>query len=742
MDLTSTLARFVNSKVRKRGQHYFRGGRVDLAACDSEKVEAEVTGSSQYAVHLTRDAQALRASCTCPFGHRAEACKHIWAVILAADAKGGLMGSGGNPPNRLVVEATAKNAAPSVRARQERARPKPQPTRRIQAAPPPPAWRKVMDQLDRTSVPLAPYPAGSILYVIDLPGTLKTQQLALELLTGRKKRDGSWGKLYRLNLNRGDIPSLPDPADRKILSLIAGASLGGVWTNWYYPGVSHIPSPCTVQGEAASLLLPLLCDTGRCRMGAGPEAEAEPLAWNEEHPWELWLEVREDEGGNCVVAGSLRSGEERLAPGQTAFLLPGGCLYIDGQISRLTPDDARRWFPLLRENGVLRVPAADREELLRRLLASPGLPRLDLPESMRFEETRPTPRPRLRLLPAKGLPNEWPRAELAFLYGDQEVAADAPGRGLYQAEERRLLLRDLETERLSADRLLELGFRPGAHAVGRKPSLQIPTTRVPKTVRALLAEGWSVEAEGKLHRAAGSFRLGVASGVDWFELHGDVEFEGETVRLPELLAALRRGEGFIPLSDGSLGVLPEEWLKKLAPMARLGQEEGGHLRFRPAQAALLDAWLADDPQATWDETFEHARQRLRGFSGIAPAEAPPGFHGDLRGYQRAGLGWLHFLRDFGFGGCLADDMGLGKTVQVLALLEARRELRAEEGLPPSLVVVPRSLIFNWLAEAAHFTPELRVLDHTGIGRAREGEPFAGCDLVLTTYGTLRRDVAA
>ena len=155
-----------------------------------------------------------------------------------------------------------------------------------------------------------------------------------------------------------------------------------------------------------------------------------------------------------------------------------------------------------------------------------------------------------------------------------------------------------------------------------------------------------------------------------------------------------------------------------APIARLGTAEGDHLRFRSVQAVLLDAWLADEPEVdACDEAFERARQRLHGFAGIAPAAAPPGSRGELRGYQRAGLGWLHFLREFGFGGCLADDMGLGKTVQVLALLEARRAAReAGDGLPPSLVVVPRSLVFNWNAEAAHFTPRLRVLDYTGTAR--------------------------
>ncbi len=91
-------------------------------------------------------------------------------------------------------------------------------------------------------------------------------------------------------------------------------------------------------------------------------------------------------------------------------------------------------------------------------------------------------------------------------------------------------------------------------------------------------------------------------------------------------------------------------------------------------------------------------------------------------------------------------MGLGKTVQVLALLESRRQLRAEstngQRPGPSLVVVPRSLIFNWRQEAARFTPAMRVLDHTGTSRRRgKTDHFGDYDLVLTTYGTLRRDAA-
>ncbi|MGH9887142.1 MAG: DEAD/DEAH box helicase, partial [bacterium] len=230
------------------------------------------------------------------------------------------------------------------------------------------------------------------------------------------------------------------------------------------------------------------------------------------------------------------------------------------------------------------------------------------------------------------------------------------------------------------------------------------------------------------------------SGVDWFDLEGTAEFGEQSVPLPRLLQALRSGKRTVTLDDGTIGMIPEDWASRYGLLATMTPGTGDLVRFSAAQVGLLDALLAVQPQTDVDEVFRAARERLAGFSGLEPMAAPPGFLGRLRSYQRAGLGWLHFLRGLGFGGCLADDMGLGKTIQVLALLQSLRDLR-EPGAAtkPSLVVVPRSLIFNWKAEAARFTPELRVVDHTGVGRARTAAPFGEADLVLTTYGTLRRD---
>ncbi|HBL31932.1 MAG TPA: helicase SNF2 [Acidobacteria bacterium] len=489
-----------------------------------------------------------------------------------------------------------------------------------------------------------------------------------------------------------------------------------------------------------------LCATGRCHLrDEHGEILEPPLAWHQGAPWELWLTVREGEDGGCEMTPELRGGNIRIDARDQPLLAQAGLLFARDFLVPVDTGGGAAWLPLLRRAGSLRVPAAEREDFLEMLLAAPVLPRLDLPPSLQFEEVATAPHPCLRLLPPKGASafgQDGPTAQLSFLYEGVEVPARAGRRGIYRKDERRFLLRDPDAEDRALTRLAALGFRQGPADPHGEPVLRIAPSRVPQAVRLLLADGWTVEAQGKVYRTAGRFQVRVASGIDWFELHGDIEFGGETVGLPLLLAALRRGDGFVPLGDGSLGLLPEEWLKRWEPLAGLGRAEGDHLRFEVPQAVLLDAWLAAEPEVTCDETFARARERLRGFSGIVPAEAPAGFRGSLRPYQQLGLGWLHFLRDFGLGGCLADDMGLGKTVQVLALLETRRTERRAAGLPPSLVVVPRSLVFNWLAEAAQFTPELRVLDHTGASRRQTVESFAEHDVVLVTYGTLRRDIEA
>ncbi|HEX7839881.1 MAG TPA: DEAD/DEAH box helicase, partial [Kofleriaceae bacterium] len=159
----------------------------------------------------------------------------------------------------------------------------------------------------------------------------------------------------------------------------------------------------------------------------------------------------------------------------------------------------------------------------------------------------------------------------------------------------------------------------------------------------------------------------------------------------------------------------------------------GALRVPRAAAPLLDAMLATLPDVEIDAAFRKLRARLASATAVEPCREPRSFRGELRPYQRDALGWFRFLDDIGLGGCLADDMGLGKTVQVLAMLAARRSPR------PSLVVAPKTVVFNWLDEARRFAPRLRVVDYTGPDRSARRAAAAEADLVVTSYPILRLD---
>jgi len=272
-------------------------------------------------------------------------------------------------------------------------------------------------------------------------------------------------------------------------------------------------------------------------------------------------------------------------------------------------------------------------------------------------------------------------------------------RGIYDSSTRQFIRRDEPLERSAVEQMQEAGIRSVAGAWGGDREWTLTPSKLPQVVRALADSGWKVSASGKLFRQPGKSSASVSSGVDWFELHGAVDYGETKAQLPKLLAALRRGETMVLLDDGSYGLLPEEWLRRFGHVASMGEADGEAIRFHPSQAGVLDALLATQPTVDCDETFKRVRTELAQFASIGPAEQPAGFIGCLRGYQQEGLGWMHFLRQFSFGGCLADDMGVGKTAQVLALLESRRELRTQAQVEaPSLVVVPKSLIFNWKQE--------------------------------------------
>lgn len=403
------------------------------------------------------------------------------------------------------------------------------------------------------------------------------------------------------------------------------------------------------------------------------------------------------------------------------------------------------WVDLLLRDPPLSVPDGEEAELVDRLLDMPNLPRLHLPENLQLKEVRVAPIPQILIQSPRGprWQQERLKGEVLFDYAGTLVRASSPQSAIVERHAGRCLIRDRAMEEIAWNQLVAAGCkrlidkRRGAHDV------EVMARELGGVVRNLMQKNWVVKADGKQVWQAGEIKFRVQSNIDWFELHGEADFGGRRITFPELLAALARGDSTVRLDDGSLGIIPEEWLKQFGMLAGLGTTDGDHLKFQAHQVGLLDALLASQPLVDFDQRFTEVRDKLKSFNGITSAAEPPGFCGELRAYQRDGVGWLRFLQEFQFGGCLADDMGLGKTVQMLAVLQDRvnemKSLKKSERRP-SLIVVPKSLLFNWRQECAKFTPKLRVLDYAGLDRADLRPDFDKYDVILTTYGTLRRDV--
>jgi superfamily II DNA or RNA helicase len=744
---------------------------------------ARVRGSRVYDVEITWDDGGLVLFCDCPYFESGEPCKHLWATILASDAKDYFSSKTRFNPQAVIYDfpesvyedeagfdedddedlddddpfeesrphlPTYGRPAPKRAVRQvwqppvAKPKPKPQP-------PPQPSWRQRLQEVAPAKPPAdARWPANrELLYQIDVGESTTSSVLMLNLSTREPKREGGWKQPATPHLVRGGIPHLPNPMDRQVLGLLSG-SVNHL--DWSFSPYQTIPTAYRLVDAFALAAMPLIAGTGRCTLlqSLSSTQEFTPLVWDDGEPWRFHLRLIRQGGAKCALTGWLRRGDEEMEI-STPALVTGSLVFTRDRVARLEEGAPFEWVAALRRVRRIEAPESEIESMLATLIEHPLGGRLEVPEDLRYEEVTIAPRPCLTVRAARryGWEKERLRAELSFDYDGRRVTEGLPGRGIYDAAGRKFVVRDGPAEAAAKAHLRQLGLTDLPPAWQEEvPALQLAPKHLPAVARACLDAGWHIEADGKIFRRPGAMQVRVASGVDWFELHGEVEYGGSTAKLPALLAALRRGDNMVRLDDGTYGLLPEEWLKRFGSFAGLGTAEKDHLRFRRNQTGLLDALLASQPEVNCDETFARVRDELRCFAGIGPGEQPAGFVGQLRDYQRDGVGWMDFLRRFGFGGCLADDMGVGKTAQVLALLEARRALRAgsngngsgkDAPCGPSLVVVPKSLVFNWKQEAARFTPQLRVLDHTGL--TRNVGSFSGYDIILTTYGTLRRDAA-
>jgi superfamily II DNA or RNA helicase len=741
------LRPLTSHNAQQRGWQYLN--RVEGLSHHDDSVTAAVVGAEVYDVEIRYTGGQLRVWCSCPyFADRSTGCKHLWATAVLALEQGWLTNlpanidvvmdfAGGEDYEFGVLDAG--DWEPAIRS----LTPVP-----LQA----PDWQRALAAVTLKSDRLTPSAIGDsqLHYVLTAPVRGTVTEVGVHLERIERQRDGRWSRPRRADLTADSIPQLPDGDDRWALSLMFATSPHGI---------------TRLNGPLLDVLLPRLGPTGRVRLrqshrnvpAIASEAER-PLAWDAGEPWRFTLVVERVEMSYRVDA-VLERGSERVSVHDFS-LLTDSVAVRDSVAAKVEPAGGFAWAVQLRARGAIAIPVESRRALIESLARS-AVEHIELPEELHWEERTVAPKFRAII----GRPHEergvcdvevevdYDGTLAPLTHGSARVLSE-DGRVMYQrdrAAEGQALASLEQTGAFSAgvSRLTTTSVPfpsaaataesyvpwPAAHVGG----LYVSYRKVPALVRELLDAGWIVLAEGVRYRRLDAPRLRVSSGIDWFQIHTVTDGDA-AIDVHDLLAALKAGRRTVTLGDGTLGLLPEQWLARVAPVLALGDEDQTGVRFKPSQVALIDALLSAQPEVEWDEGFSRARAAIGRFDGVHAEDAAPTFAGELRDYQREALGWMRFLRDFGFGGCLADDMGLGKTVMVLAMLDARRADAAKRRRP-ALIVMPRSLIFNWSSEAARFAPGLRVLDVAHNDRQEAMAHIADADVVLMTYGILRRDIA-
>ena len=251
--------------------------------------------------------------------------------------------------------------------------------------------------------------------------------------------------------------------------------------------------------------------------------------------------------------------------------------------------------------------------------------------------------------------------------------------------------------------------------------------------------GFKELSNNKLSPHRAKIDIKVLSGLDWFETGVELTYGKEKISLKYLHQSIRNKSKFVQLGDGTLGILPDEWIDRFTKYFHSGEVVEETIRTPKVNfSGVEELYEAEFLTTAVKQELATFKERLSGFKQVEEVSVPQGLKTVLRGYQQQGLNWLNFLDEFGFGGCLADDMGLGKTIQIIAFLLLKKE-RGVKG-PPSLIVVPTTLLFNWQQELTKFAPSLKVHTIYGVERIKDTKELDAFDVVITSYGTMLYDV--
>jgi len=723
----------IDKDVLERGENCFLNGHVgDMEVLDQGQIiNGEVEGDMRYSVYIELNDFGVDGDCSCSVGYN---CEHVVALLFAH------ISNQSDAPAHNISTRPLSDGTTAV-AQQELAH-KDYPA----------------DVHQRILYILRPQPDNSYIRV--------------HVVSAKRLKNGAYGTLkpfHLSNLSNHIRHRFIMPVDAHILQCIEGRH-------------SDIDSFLPTGAKAASMMK-LLLETGRCywrdaNQPALKSDENRPGRWQ----WQFDAEARQHLHLNLISS-----------PNPSPILPTSPPMYVDtdaglcGAIHTECPDHL--YEPLLF------TPAIEPDDPVPLAGLSFDWPSgIAKPETLHIRRSNKQPMPVLQLMSVEE--NGADGMRMMFDYGGRLLPLFHGAQQVYYRQENQWWVTDADpgAEMNFFSPLCDIGliFNPDLESSAESFAEHIPHWLLPNSVKKAHETGWSafftttmpllrqagfriITAPGfryeivqvrqwdvgcKEHGIMGEIYFEVVIDDDGHDLHIDlidviatwVSAEPERLSESSLMQLAKSGAQYLPLPDGRMLPIAGEMLHgMLIAMLDLFSMTTNHSTVNQATPynTTAIAWLALRDALTkprQDMPYIHIqddaawRNRMRQLTDMRhiPAVVPPtGLNLSLRDYQRHGLNWLQHLRRLDLGALLADDMGLGKTIQTLAHILKEQETGALSS--PALVVAPTSLMHNWQAEAARFTPGLKVLLLHGSDRKSSFSRLQHYDLVLTTYALLHRD---
>ncbi|MGK5088910.1 SNF2-related protein [Bdellovibrionota bacterium FG-2] len=725
--------RYFPRRARELGHDYFRTGRVSDPVKGENTFTVSVLGSGpSYAVVVdyskAQEQKSAEIRCDCPYYAGGGLCKHSWATLLMID-KAGL---------NTEVPGTGPLRALHVKPRAPGEHPRPSAEKPVLRIPIASSWRLRLDQIQRVSGGRAANTfAGTWLayFVINAAETISSGKLVIDLWSRDRLASGDLGVMRPNQPQDHELTRFSDVRDQEVLSLLLKTSKVQTFAP-FGRTTAHAASRFTVDPMLESHLIPSLISAGKLFLSRSPNGSPDdaerPIRMDSGKPWDLQLEIEAEGSENYRLGGVLKRESETRSLGEPLYVFNSSFLLFNDRIGRLTNARQVPWVLALRSGEDFLIPRDQSDAFLARVLVDPAISTITWPEDTGWSRLalQPTPKGVFRPLGNTTLTGRM-TLTVSFDYAGRNVSLDDTSQAFVDAEKKCVYARNEAFEEQTLTQALKI-------LRDEQGTGTIPTPDLHRAASELSQAGWTIYVENKRLHVAQDYAININSSTDWFDLKMQASFAGASAGQPQLLAALEAKDGFVRLADGSLGALPSDWVSRYSSLNQFTEKtsEGG-LRFNKSQGLMLHSALASDTNIQGDREFNAFAEKVKKFEGITTAKAPAGFKGKLRNYQKEGLSWLQFTEEFEMGGVLADDMGLGKTIQILAFLKGRKK----KGELPSLVIAPKSLVFNWMDEAKKFVPDLNVMSYSGSGRLKSTKAMAKADLIVTTYGTVRTDIA-